>query len=355
MKKIIAFICWSEVFLMWFCAASKYLNPAVTHKFISLAGLAFPISVLIVLLTALVCLIIARKQVLILILGLAVCFNSLRDYCPINLTASVPETADLKVLSYNTMSFSSWEKDEDGAFSVSKYLMNENPDIACLQEVSFRKTEDQEAMLKVCEAHGYHYKWTVIGETNMGVLSKFPIVKMDTICQSAGNGAAAFYAVRGEQDTLLIINAHLESMHLSKEDRGQYHAIVKHPAQADTIKGKRTMLRKICNSGVTRAGQADALGKFLDEHAGQQIILTGDFNDTPISYTHHQVCSRLTDAFKTAGNGISRSFNKDAIVVRIDNIFCSSHWTPVYTKVDHTVKYSDHYPIISYLKKNDCP
>ena len=80
------------------------------------------------------------------------------------------------------------------------------------------------------------------------------------------------------------------------------------------------------------------------------IVAMGDFNDTPISYAHHKICSRLTDCYRATANGIGRSFNRDAIYVRIDNIFCSSHFKPFAVRVDDTVPFSDHYPIIGYLK-----
>ena len=58
----------------------------------------------------------------------------------------------------------------------------------------------------------------------------------------------------------------------------------------------------------------------------------------------------LTDAYRATGNGIGRSFHKDAIYVRIDNIFCSDHWKPFAAMVENSVDYSDHYPVSAYLK-----
>ena len=83
-----------------------------------------------------------------------------------------------------------------------------------------------------------------------------------------------------------------------------------------------------------------------------KIIVCGDFNDSPVSYTHHRIAScGLTDAFVAAGNGLGRSFNRDAIVVRIDNILHSKHWKAYRCEVDDSNKDSDHYPIACYLKR----
>ena len=353
MKKLIAFICWAEVLFMWLCAGCRFINAAETHRIFSIPGLLFPISAIIVVLTAVVCAFVARRQLLILLLGMAVCFHSFRDYCPFNFGTSIPEENFIKVMTYNTLGLGEHKTDDAGDFQIAHYIGTENPHIACLQEANFRYPADQESFLKTIEEYGYDYKWLAVGDANMGVASKFPIVDYKEIFHCGGNGAAAFFVLPPQQDTIVVINAHLESMHLSAEDRGQYHAIVKNLNHADTIKGKRTILSKIANAGVERARQADLLAHFVDSLAGKRIILTGDFNDTPISYAHYQICKRLTDAFKTAGNGMGRSFSKDAIIVRIDNIFCSSHWIPQYTYVEKSVNYSDHYPIISYLKEND--
>lgn len=353
MKKIIAFICWCEVFFLWFCTSCKFINPAETYKLLAIPGLLFPISVLIILLTGLVCLFIARKQALILVLGLAVCYGSIRDYFPINFPKDKPTENFIKVLSYNTLSLGNYEKNDSGEFVIARYIIDEEPHIACLQEVSLRHMDDMNGFVNNLKKYGYQFSWDVIGESALGLVSKYPVVKKELLCRSGSNGAMAYFLETQPKDTLIVVNAHLESMHLSQEDRGQYHAIVKHLNKANEIGGKRTILSKIANSGSERAQQADTIAQFIDRHAREKIILTGDFNDTPISYAHHEICTRLTDAYKTSGNGLGRSFNKDAIIVRIDNIFCSTHWTPMCTKVHQDVLYSDHYPITSYLKVND--
>ena len=81
------------------------------------------------------------------------------------------------------------------------------------------------------------------------------------------------------------------------------------------------------------------------------IILTGDFNDSPISYVRHRLASVLTDCYVASANGPGISYHYNAFYVRIDNIMCSSHWKPYACRVDNTVKASDHYPIICSLER----
>ena len=58
----------------------------------------------------------------------------------------------------------------------------------------------------------------------------------------------------------------------------------------------------------------DAVEDYLAQHKDKPVILCGDFNDTPISYTRHRVASLgLTDAFREAGQGFGFSFRRNAI------------------------------------------
>lgn len=348
MKKILLFLCWTSVLVLWACAASVYIDPSVFGAYFGLLGLAFPFCVAAVLFMAFVCLLAKQKAVLVPILGLVACYGSLRDYFPINLSTPPPKGC-LKVMSYNTMGFSDWKIDEKDEFTVARYICSQECDLVNVQEATMRTPADKEMLMGTMKKYGYHYKEMLLGVVTVGLASRYPIVKEEVICQSATNGAGAFYVTPRQGDTIIVVNAHLESMHLSAEDRSQYHQLVKNPEKADTIKGKRLILSKIAQASRARACQADTLGRFLDLHKGEKIILTGDFNDTPISYAHHEVCSRLTDAYRCSGNGLGRSFNKDAMFVRIDNIFCSGHWKPFAARVDGSVPFSDHYPIIAYL------
>ena len=134
-------------------------------------------------------------------------------------------------------------------------------------------------------------------------------------------------------------------------DRKNYKQIVMNPQDADEVKGKRAIVKKIVDATYERAHQADTVANYVARHDDKKIILMGDINDTPVSYTHHRFTENLTDVYRATGNGFGRSFHLDAIYVRIDHIFCSSHFKPFSARVDQTVPFSDHYPVTVYLKE----
>ena len=75
------------------------------------------------------------------------------------------------------------------------------------------------------------------------------------------------------------------------------------------------------------------------------------FSHYPI-VRHELVCQDEGNgsvAFWTV-RGFGRSFNRDAIFVRIDQMFCSEEFTPYAAYVDSRIKCSDHYPIVAYFE-----
>ena len=57
----------------------------------------------------------------------------------------------------------------------------------------------------------------------------------------------------------------------------------------------------------TRANEAVIIKKHID-NSPYPVIICGDFNDTPISYTYTKISNNLSDAFKQSGIGIGSSY-----------------------------------------------
>lgn len=348
MSKVLSFFCWLSVLLMWGSAASVYVNPALYGRFFGVLGLLFPIFAGAVLCMLVLCIVFWQKQAFICLFGLAACIGSVRDYCPVNLSSPPPKGC-MKVMTYNVMGFNQGQK-EDGQYLTLQYILDNRPDIVAMQEA----LSGEEANTEITETfrrYGYHYQLVKGQFTPLALASRYPIVHHELVCHTKSNAVSAFTLRPSSRDSLIVVCAHLQSMGLSHEDRGQFSELVHNPNEAESIHGKRLIVSKVATASSQRALMADTLAQYLDRHAGAPIVLMGDFNDTPISYAHHTICTRLTDAYRTTANGIGRSFNRDAIYVRIDNVFCSDHWKPFSCLVDNSVELSDHYPLIAFLKR----
>ena len=351
LKELIGIMSWVTVLMLWCSAGSVFINPNL-FQYISIAGLAFPFFLAGVLVMLFVCLLLARKKIWIPLLGLAVCSLSIRSYCPINIPWAHPKNS-FKIISYNTMGFATGTKDSAKEEGILKYLTDSHADFFCFQEGHCipAKLLGEKILPKLDRTFGYHDTLR-IAESILGCCSKYPIIGKELICKDDMNGAAAFHILLGAKDTLFLINCHLKSMGLSDDDRKQYSKMVKQLNDSNAETHSRLLISKISKATVIRANQADDVARYIERHAGKNIIVCGDFNDTPISYTHHRIHSTgLTDAYSMTANGIGRSFNRDAIIVRIDHLFCSEHWKPYGFRIDKSIKSSDHYPIVGYLER----
>lgn len=79
------------------------------------------------------------------------------------------------------------------------------------------------------------------------------------------------------------------------------------------------------------------------------IIICGDFNDTPISYAYNRMKKGLKDAYVSTAFGPGITYYEDFFLFRIDHIMYSDN-IKAYQAGRDKVKYSDHYPLKTYLK-----
>ena len=120
---------------------------------------------------------------------------------------------------------------------------------------------------------------------------------------------------------------------------------------ADTVRHESChILGVLSEASRIRSRQVDIVARYIHEHRHLPIILCGDFNDTPISYTHHQLTRQLTDCFVATGRGLGWTYMDSRMYVRIDNILCSKHFKPYKCIVDTKTIGSDHFPIVCWLK-----
>ena len=74
-----------------------------------------------------------------------------------------------------------------------------------------------------------------------------------------------------------------------------------------------------------------------------RLVLAGDFNDTPSSYTYREMKGALTDGFRRCGNGYGGTFRYLGGLLRIDYVFyddtfeCVRYYMPSEVVSDHKV------------------
>lgn len=342
--------------LFLFSAYSPYINPE-TFPVLSCAGLAFPAFLLINFLFFVFWLFIYWKYALVSLVALICCVYQIRTYFPVNFRTSKLPSDTFKLLSYNVMAFENDKKHtEDDPNFILKYLKESDADIICLQEFIMGKDKYHLTQKDVDKAlENYPYKtYQVIGEENTNGLacySRYPILSAKRLIYDSQYNGSAVYELDINGDTVTLINNHLESNKLTYEDKAVYINMIKEPKAEKVSDGMRLLVTKLAEASAIRARQAQAIAGVIKNNNASTVIVCGDFNDTPISYTHRVIAQDLNDAFTQSGCGLGISYNQNKFYFRIDNILISKNLRSYNCTVDNTIKNSDHYPIWCYIGK----
>lgn len=337
----------ATVVIMALVGMSDRLNPE-EHPLLSVVGLTFPFFIICNMAFLVFWLIFHKRGALISFTGFVICYIPIRTYAPLNIGGETPEGA-IKVLSYNVCNYNVPDTPPDSLNPIFRYIHDSGADIVCIQEGELTEP------LRNHTKDVYPYCDSVMKRptgTTLTLLSKYPITGKERIeYTSKTNASAAFHIVIGA-DTVTVINNHFESTGLSPEERAEFKNIVKGKSGNDTIKEEsKRLINKIGEANRKRAPQAGAVAEYIRRNEGKSIILCGDFNDNPISYTRRTLAEVLEDCYRATANGPGISYNHNAIFVRIDYVMCSKHWQPYNFKVDRSIGASDHYPIYGWLEK----
>ena len=343
--------------LLLLVAYSPYIQPT-SHPVQSCFGLAFPVFALINGGFLIFWLVIQRyKTALLPLVGFLLCYSQLRTYLPLNFhTSNLPEKS-IKFLSYNIMGFDGANK-RNGKNPILTYLKESNADILCLQEYASDEShrhlpqKDIERELKDYPYHRINVVGSGSGYSNkIACYSKFPILSARVLNYTSNYNGSVLYELKLDEDTITLINNHLESNKLTKTDKDIYEDMLKAPEKEKVKSGARLLVRKLAEASAIRAPQADTIAKEIASSRHPSIIVCGDFNDTPISYTHRVIAQNLNDAFTQSGRGLGVSYNQNKFYFRIDNILISKNLQSYNCTVDQSIKESDHYPIWCYIAK----
>ncbi len=341
-------------------AYSPYVSPSRMTT-AALLGLVFPITAFALGGITLYWTLRLRWRVLIF-LGLVWLLGSpaVLRYIPLNWRDTTPERLEedrtnlLKVMSYNVAAFGVQKHTRQRPNEILQYIKMTDADIVCLQEAITSDTSwgvISEADLRQFFKAQYPYIHIGLAQKNTGsalvLLSKYPIAKTRHLpLPSRSNGGMGYVLdVRGRK--LRVMNLHLESFHLRQKDGNEYIALAR---QGDAFGLKDALKAKLGPVFRRRSKQVDNLKKVIAKINQDDLIICGDFNDTPISYTLWQLSDGLQDTYVESGRGVGYSFSSGIFIVRIDHILAGKSFVPEYSLVDRSITTSDHYPIISYLR-----
>jgi endonuclease/exonuclease/phosphatase family metal-dependent hydrolase len=230
----------------------------------------------------------------------------------------------VKVLSYNVRSFID-DRGERCIDSIAAMVKSINPDILCFQEMGFSEQVDS-ALLPLKPMP------RTVSRENLSpaIYSKYPIIKAGRI-DTMKNLAWADMVLR--DDTVRVFSLHLQSTDIRHTDN-EYIESREFLEEPDTTGKIRSMVTRLSENNKLRAAQVDTISNMIAS-SPYPVIVCGDFNDTPISYTYRTMCEDMTDAFREVGRGYSHTYRGFFDMLRIDYVLCSDHFAPLsYEVVD---------------------
>jgi endonuclease/exonuclease/phosphatase family metal-dependent hydrolase len=191
-----------------------------------------------------------------------------------------------------------------------------------------------------------YYTDQVPRKINFGLVtfSRYPIIHKEPISfPETINGAISSDILIGK-DTIRIYNCHLQSIRLRKDYNDLLDSLIfnYNERQLDELKDISFRMRQ---AYILRGKQVDLMNAHIKKSA-HLVIICGDFNDTPVSYTYYNLSKGLKDAFIESGSGIGTTFRGNLPYMRIDYVLYSPWFTSQYFEIKR-VNLSDHYPVVS--------
>lgn len=251
--------------------------------------------------------------------------------------AGAPDGA-LRVVSYNMSMLHSVK----GKADAVDYILSDMPDILCVQEFNYNiAKDDKNGAHRIIKAYPHILTDRKQRGSGQTIFSKYPIKHISTEGKPYHNPHNVLVADVAVGNTAIrVCNCHLQSILITET--------VKNNAVTNRDKAPG-VARKLVSASVKRSEQVDKLALFIADNADVPLMVCGDFNDTPISYTYHTLTEQMNDAFVEAGSGWGDTFNGKLPPLRIDYILHSDHLRASRYKVPD-VSCSDHFPVECFFE-----
>lgn len=332
--------------IMAFSAAGTDPN---TSELITTAGLFMPVILFVNLLIAVYWICIKKWWVVIPIATLLLNIGYLTSIFQISFSSpEVPAKAiPLRVATYNVGNFRSWAK-QDTHHPVCYFLCDAGVDIVCFQEYTDHSKLDADSLGKLLNLPYHAVKYTSGSQNNgSAIFSKYPITASGKLPFDSKINDAIWADIQVGNQTIRVIGCHLETTAFSskRKELNKQDLTDAEPQQIVSIYSDITTA--LYENSCRRANQANLVRQLIDS-TSCPVIVCGDFNDPPSTYTYHRVKGDLEDSFRSRGKGYGYTFRGLHRLFRIDYILYSLSFNCIaYNSKDQ--EWSDHNPIICDL------
>ncbi len=223
-------------------------------------------------------------------------------------------------------------------FKQSQFLIS---DILCLQEFY----HFHEKGIYILERFKYSVSVDYHGIPNsdssgLSVYTDFEIIDYGWLKQDLEDTYALWCTLNIDNDTITLVNVQLQSIRLEDyelESMTNFSKVSSLPSNSFSI------YSKLKRGLLWREEQVKMITKLIN-NSNYPVILCGDFNDPPSSYTYREIVKLLNDAFVEKGKGLGTTYAGRLPFLRIDYIMVDEGIEVIsHDKIN--VTFSDHFGI----------
>jgi len=256
-------------------------------------------------------------------------------YQPGLLHSSSEAKSGLKIATYNVAAFGR-EITGFKAEDILSEMKRQKVDVLCLQEYMEESGDKHNS-----ESYKEYFNFMQKGRDDMVIFSRYPIKKTQIIDFGPTNNSGMWADIDINGRIIRFFNVHLETTGFNRT----LHKVAKLKVQGSNIEDNAIISAIYGNytlGMIVRAGQANLVAQEVRQ-SQHPVVVCGDLNDVPYSYTYNTVKGNLIDGFTESGKGLMSTF-RGKKKVRIDYIFHDESLTgEKYFTED--LSYSDHKPV----------
>lgn len=347
------------------CVAASFISP-VSFKYLALSSLTTPFAIIVNAIFFMLWLLFAsrKSRAWIPLLALLCAIRLIPAVFGLNFRATqdFAESSDrIKVMSWNVHGMGIFDKPVNRTTDdrIMELIDKEAPDVLCLTEFyTLHNNALKPYATEIMRRGGYkeyrfRYDNTLGTKVYLGtaIFSRYPILNyqvhpLHTRNDGQDDVQLMQYDIRLKGGrNLRVFFTHLQSFLLSDGEK-TYLEEVRNRDRELQVGESMPYLRRFGEAYVKRAIQADSAASLVGK-SPFPVIVCGDFNDLPGSYTYQRMRTGLKDAFLEKGWGLGRTYNRIAPTIRIDYIFHDDEELELMGYKSIPTQLSDHYPLVA--------
>lgn len=263
-------------------------------------------------------------------------------------------TKGISLINHNLQSFGLFGPhfEIETSHKIFDFYKENQTDIAVFQEFfntdrkkmwNFSPYDSLNQILKLPHQYIYYSVHHSLNYFGLAIFSKYPIIDTGNIFFEARSTNQCIWADININDKILrVYNFHLASLHLPLEDIEAVQNIKNSDIETQK-RASKNIIGRIKSGYERRLSQLEIVTEHVKK-CPYPVILLGDLNDGPVSYSYNKLSAFLNDAHKKHQFGFGSTYNGNIPFLRIDYAFSSDAIKTIDFKT-HRKKITDHFPL----------